>query len=178
MRIFLLILIAIINISLQISMPNFFNFSVLPNTSIVLVVCYSYLRSDVEGATYGFFVGLLQDMIFSSYLGYFAAIYLFIGYVSNHILKHVLNLNVIPVFFITIISTFLYNIQIYFISYFFRGNFSLLTYLYKIVLPEAIMNAILTIPIFYMLYFLDTKLRKHELKPAKYYTSLKPKTRL
>lgn len=175
MRIFLLILISIINISLQVFMPNLLHLSSLPNTSLILVVCYSYLRSDVEGATFGFFVGLLQDILFSSMLGYFAGIYLFIGFISNHILRYTLNSNIIPVFFLTIINTFIYNIIIYFISYFFNGNFAFLTYMYNIVLGEAIANAILSIPIFFVLYYIENKLKKREQKPAKYYTSLKPK---
>lgn len=173
MRVLFLLIISVLNISLQISMPNLFHLAILPNTSLVLVVCYSYLRTDIEGALLGLGVGLMQDILFSQVLGYYALIYFIVGYVSNHILKHIMNLNVLPVLFLNFISTFLFSILIYFSTYFFRGKLDIFHYMYSISFFEALENALVSIPIFYLLYFVDAKLRVREQKTTKYYHPFK-----
>ncbi len=174
MRIFILILISIINISLQISLPNFLGLNILPNTSLVLIVCYSYLRTDIEGAFLGLGIGLMQDMLFSEVLGYYACIYFVVGYVSSHLLKQFMNSNIIPVFLLNFIATFMYSIMVYFFTYFFRGKLEFFHYMYHITFFEAIANAVVSIPIFYVIYFIDSKLKVREQKITKYYTSIKP----
>ncbi len=174
MRVLFLLLISIINISLQISLPNFLDLTILPNTSLVIIVCYSYLRTDIEGAFLGLVIGLMQDILFSQILGYFTLIYFVVGYVSSHILKHFMNSNAIPIFLLNFLATFIYSIMIYFFTFFFRGKLEFFYYMYNITLFEAIANAIVSIPIFYLLYFLDSRLRVREQKTTKYYTSIKP----
>ncbi len=174
MRLIVLALVAIINIALQISLPNLFNLAILPNTSLILVVCYSYLRSDIEGAGFGLFVGLLQDILFSSVLGHFALIYFIIGFVSNHLLKNIMNSNVLPIFLLTMLSSYIFNILLYFFTFFFKGRLEFFDYVYKIMIPESILNAVMSIPIFYLLFFINNKLEKREEKPAQYYSSLRP----
>ncbi len=174
MRIFILALISIINISLQISLPNFFDSSILPNTSLVLIVCYSYLRSDLEGAYLGLGIGLMQDILFSNVLGYYAFIYFVVGYISNHMLKHFMNSNIIPIIILNFTATFMYSTMIYFFTFFFKGKLEFFYYMYNITLFEAIENAVVSIPIFYVIYFIDKKLKVREQKITKYYTSIKP----
>ncbi len=171
MRTFILLIIAIVTLSLQISIPNFLDLAILPNVAIVLVICYSYIRSDIEGALYGLMIGLMQDALFSDIIGYYAFIYFIVGYISNHILKAFLNLNIIPVVCLNFIVTFIYGFMIYFISFFFEGRFEIFNYMYHIMFFEAIENAIVSIPIFYFIYYIDSKLKIREQKTAKYYNS-------
>lgn len=178
MRIFVLFIISILNISLQSSMPNYLDLDILPNTSLILVVCYGYLRTDFEGALYGLAVGLMQDIMFSEYIGYFALIYFLVGFVTSHMLKHFMNSNAIPIFLLNIIGTFMYSIMIYFFTFFFRGRLDFIQYMYNITLKEAIANAILSIPVFYFMYFIDNKLNKREQRTTKYLTSFKPNNKL
>ncbi len=174
MRILILTLIAIINISLQISIPNLLGLTILPNTSLVLVVCYSYLRSDIEGAFLGLGVGLMQDILFSQILGYYACIYFVVGYVTSHLLKHFMNSNIIPIILLNFIATFMFSTMVFFFTFFFQGKLEFFHYMYNITLFEAIANVVVSIPIFYVLYFIDKKLKVREQKITKYYTSIKP----
>ncbi len=171
MRVLVLLLISILNISLQISLPNFLGLSILPNSCIVIVVCYSYLRTDVEGALLGLTIGLMQDILFSQVLGYYALIYFIVGYISSHMLKHFMNSNIIPIIILNFIATFMYSTMIYFFTYFFRGKLEFFYYMYNITLFEAIANAVISIPIFYIIYYIDDKLKTREQKTTKYYSS-------
>ncbi len=171
MRTFILLIISVLTISLQISVPNFLDLPILPNVALVLVICYSYIRSDIEGALLGLAIGLMQDALFSNVIGYYAIIYFIVGYISNHILKAFLNLNVIPVVCLNFIVTFIYGFMIYFISYFFEGRFEIFNYIYHIMLFEALENAVISIPVFYCIYYIDSKLRVREQKTTKYYNS-------
>ncbi len=171
MRILILLIISIINISLQISLPNFFGLTILPNSSIVIIVCYSYLRTDVEGALLGLTIGLMQDILFSQILGYYTLIYFVVGFISSHMLKHFMNSNIIPIIILNFIATFMYSIMIYFFTYFFRGKLDFFSYMYNITLFEALANAVISIPIFYIIYYVDDKLKIREQKITKYYTS-------
>lgn len=177
MRIIFLLIIAILNVSLQMSIPNVLDLTILPNTSVVLVICYAYLKSDVEAATFGLLVGLLQDILFSQVIGYYALIYFVVGFVMSHLLKHFMNSNIIPIVLLNFIGTFMYSIMVYLFTYFFRGKLQFFHYMYNITLFEALENVVVAIPIFYLLYFADERLKRREQRQTKYLTSFKPKNK-
>lgn len=50
---------------------------------IVVTVAFGFMRGTKEGMLIGFFSGLLMDIQFGNILGFYALIYLLIGYVNG-----------------------------------------------------------------------------------------------
>ena len=63
---------------------------IIPNLMIILTSSFGFMRGDREGLVIGFFCGLLCDIFFGQSLGFYALLYMFIGFViryHNHRLK-------------------------------------------------------------------------------------------
>ena len=59
--------------------------SATPNLLLILTFSTGFVRGKKEGMLAGFFCGLLMDMAYSEMVGYYALIYLCIGYVNGSI---------------------------------------------------------------------------------------------
>ena len=54
--------------------------SVSPNRLLVVTASFGRMRGEKEGLFTGFFCGMLLDIFYGRVLGFYALIYLFIGY--------------------------------------------------------------------------------------------------
>jgi len=86
-------------------------FGVFPNTAIVIIVCFSLFSNKNKGASYGFVIGILQDILYGQALGIYALIYMIIGYCIGLINRKVFKDNLIISFFITTVATIFYIIM-------------------------------------------------------------------
>ena len=57
--------------------------SISPNLLIVVVASFGFMRGKKEGLFVGFFSGLLLDVMFGSVVGFYALIYMYIGYMNG-----------------------------------------------------------------------------------------------
>ena len=55
----------------------------MPNVLLILVASVSVMRGQKEGMLTGFFSGLLLDIFYGSWLGGFAFLYMFFGFVDG-----------------------------------------------------------------------------------------------
>ena len=56
---------------------------IVPNILIILTSAFGFMRGKNEGMLIGFISGLLVDIFFGSILGFYALVYMFIGYVNG-----------------------------------------------------------------------------------------------
>jgi len=135
---------------------------VKPNTALILICCYSIQRDDVEGALFGFFAGLLQDIYYESAVGMFAALGVLTGYICGKPLRSFYRENYfLPMLLVTVCS-FVYQF-VYYISHFlFRGRTEFAFYFNTIILPGAIYTTVLTIPLFWFMYYINRLLENFE----------------
>lgn len=61
--------------------------SITPNLLIVAVSAFGFMRGKKEGLIIGFFCGLLLDIFTGSVLGFYALIYMYIGYMNGFFRK-------------------------------------------------------------------------------------------
>lgn len=163
MRFTIFIIIIILNLILQVSFAESIEiFNVIPNTSIVLVISYAYLRDDIEGGLFGFILGIIEGIFLSGFLGLNALLYFLIGYFFGKFFKDLYTIYVIPVLFLVFIGTIFFESGIYITSFLFRARTNFSFYFINLMLPEAIYNVILTTPIYYILYFINTHIEKRE----------------
>ena len=56
---------------------------VVPNLLMILTASTGIMRGEKEGLVTGFICGLLIDIFFGSFLGFYALIYMYIGFIDG-----------------------------------------------------------------------------------------------
>ena len=98
--------------------------SISPNLLIVVVASFGFMRGKKEGLFVGFFSGLLLDVMFGSVIGFYALIYMYIGYMNGFFKRIFFPDEVKLPLALIAVSDFFCNLLIYFSLFWFRGRFS------------------------------------------------------
>ncbi len=136
--------------------------SVSPNLLVVVTAAFGFMRGQKEGLFVGFFCGILLDFMSGSALGFYALIYMFVGFL-NGFFKRIFFPDEIrlPVILIAL-SDFGCNLVIYFILFWFRGRFDFGYYLVHIILPELVYTMVVAILLYFILLKINQKLEEIE----------------
>jgi len=137
-------------------------FGVTPDTALIFIVSYGVLRGDVEGAIFGFFAGLMQDIFFGGPIGMFALFGLLIGYISGKPFKDFFKDNYFLPFFIVLIAILFQQFMIYISSFLLHGHLNLALYARTIILPTTIYTVSLAIPLYSLLHFINGRVEIFE----------------
>jgi rod shape-determining protein MreD len=130
-------------------------FNIIPNVMIVFVICAAFLRGSIEGAAVGFFMGLVQDMLFGTILGFYALLGMYLGLVVGVINRRLYRDNLLVIVFFTFFSTIGYEASVFFMATFgliLGGQVNVLHPLFGIILPEAFLNCIVSVFIYLFLF--------------------------
>lgn len=142
-------------------MQTFAIASVSPNLPIILTVSFALMRGKREGMFVGAF--WYPD-------GYFLRTGAGISYAPLHLcrilqrflLSHFYDDDIkMPVLLIAF-SDLVYDLVVYLFQFFFRGRISLFFYLRRIIIPEVIYTALITLVVYRLLLALNHKLEKAE----------------
>lgn len=160
-------LILIIAFSLQTSVFYFYPLAdITPNILLIVVMAAGFMRGRKAGMAVGFFAGLLMDIFFGGYLGAYAFIYMIFGFI-NGFFNHLFYAEdlVLPIIMIAA-NDLVYGTVVYFIFYFMRNRWDFLFYLRRIILPEAVYTTITGLAFYFILLWIDGKLRAYEKRSA------------
>ena len=133
-----------------------------PNMSVALVVCYAILRGSVEGAAIGLFTGLLQDVFFGTSVGYYALIYMAIGYICGIPTNRFFKDNFFLPLILSVLCTVFYGLFVYVTGFLVRGRFDFSFFFNNIILPETVYTAIFSFFIYRILFGMNSRLEKYE----------------
>ena len=141
--------------------------SIAPNLLIVVTAAFGFMRGKKEGMFVGFFCGLIMDIFFGSVLGFYALVYMYIGFM-NGIFKKIFYPEDIklPVFLIAS-SDLAVNLITYFVQFLFRGRFELGYYVMHIIIPELVYTLILGVIIYFILLKVNQRLEVIEKRSVK-----------
>lgn len=124
---------------LQTTIFNRFSIAgIKPNIIINLVVLFGYKYGRNYGIIIGFLVGILFDLTEGAYIGYYAILYMSIGYFVGFCTKLYNNESKVFPLFLVGISDFFLNFSIFVTSFLLRNRLNLPFYFVKIILPELI----------------------------------------
>lgn len=170
MRYLFYIFIIIVNFILQTTFfQDFAIFGIKPNTMIILIVSFSFIRGQVEGAIIGLFSGFLIDIFFSSVIGINSIIGLSTGYLSGHFNNDFYQQKTIIPVILTFIFTIFYEATFYIIKIFLQGYPNIFFFFIKIILPEAIYTSIVSIILYKALYYFNNILKKTDRSKRRFY---------
>jgi len=123
-------------------------FNVRPNILIVLMVTVALLRSVVESATMGLLFGLTMDILMGKTLGWYALLFFLVSIPIAMINDKLYREKFLVLVTFAFTSTIVIETVFFLIIFMFR-DYSHLPYLFgTVIVPEAIYNSILILPLF------------------------------
>jgi len=153
----------LINYVLQTSLwPEMAVLGVTPDTTLILIVSYGMLRGEIEGALFGFAAGLLLDIFGGVYMGVYTLFGFTLGYVSGKPFRDFFKDNFFLPFFVVLVSTVVYQFAVYVFNFMFRGHVDLWFYFHTIILPTTVYTAVLAIPLYSLLHFINRHIETYE----------------
>ncbi len=138
-----------------------------PNLLIVLTASFGFMRGEKTGLVIGFFCGLLVDIFFASVIGFYALLYMYIGYMNGKFAAIFYPQDIkLPVALI-LCSDFFYGIICYVILFLLRSRFEFTYYLWHIILPEIVYTIVVTLLLYPIVLWINTRLEQGELRSGK-----------
>ena len=121
---------------------------VAPNFLIILTSSFGFMRGKKEGMYIGFFSGLIIDILFGNLIGFYALIYMVIGYLNGFFASIFYPEDVkLPMVLITS-SELVYCFLIYVFRFLIQGKLRFGYYFLHIILPEIVYTIFVTIIIY------------------------------
>ena len=140
--------------------------SITPNLMIVIVSAFGFMQGKKEGLWIGFFCGLILDIFTGSVIGFYALLYMFIGYVNGFFRKLFYPEDIKLPMLLIAGSDVVCSLIIYFFMFLFRGKFQFGYYLWNIILPELVYTMVVTIFLYFIILKINQKLESIEKRSA------------
>ncbi|MFI3176926.1 MAG: rod shape-determining protein MreD [Eubacteriales bacterium] len=160
-----LVLVAIVMMCfvLQSTLFRYLEFGgIAPNLLIIAVATIGFMRGKYAGILYGFLAGLLVDIFFGTVIGFFALIYMYLGFVNGYFERIFYPKDIKLPLILFIVSDFIYSIVYYVLIFLLQGKFNFPHYLNHIILPEIIYTIAVSLLLYPCLLVVNSKFDKIE----------------
>ncbi len=148
-RIITLGILIVLNFAIQTTVFGFHNLGgVNPNLLLILTMSFGLMRGRKEGMLVGFFSGFLVDAYFLDVLGPYMFLYMIIGYTNGFFHKNYMIEDVMLPLIIVIIDDLVFNYAVYVVGFMLQNKLDFSNYFYRLILPETLSTALLTIIIY------------------------------
>ena len=167
-RIFANFIFVVISFILQTTVFRVLDFGgIAPNLMMIVVASLGFIKGDTTGLVTGFFSGLLVDIFFGTYLGFFALIYMYLGFIVGKFHEVFFSQNIaIPIVFITI-ADFLCGFVCYVLMFLFRTRFNIGYYMMNVIIPEMVYTALVAIFYYPVILSVNNRIDEREQRSAK-----------
>jgi len=168
MRLFVIGIIIIGSVLLEATViGNIAIFGVAPNLTLPIIIAYSMLRGENEGAIVGFTAGLLQDIVLGQALGFFAMLGLLVGYFAGRPFRDFFRESYLLPMLLTGVIAVIYNFAIYIFNSLTVAPINMFYQLGIVILPVSVYTMILSILIYRILYGINNLLEFFERRRRK-----------
>ncbi|MBQ8971233.1 MAG: rod shape-determining protein MreD [Lachnospiraceae bacterium] len=135
---------------------------IVPNLLIILTSSFGIMRGRKEGMLVGFICGIFVDIFFGNFIGFYALVYTFIGYLNGIFSSMFYPEDVkLPMILISV-SEIVYCFICYIFLFLLRGRLHFGYYIVHIILPEIVYTIVATIVLYRGVLFVNEKLEKLE----------------
>jgi rod shape-determining protein MreD len=160
-RVITLALLIIINFVLQSTVFGYHSaHSITPNLLLILTMSFGIMRGRREGMLVGFFSGLLVDVFFNTLIGPYMLLYMVIGYVNGFFHQSFMLEDVLFPLIVVIVDDYVFNTCVYVFAYMLKNRLEYGSYFVKIILPEMLATALLTIIIYKLYVYINRRLKE------------------
>lgn len=134
--------------------------SISPNLLVILTASIGLMRGKREGMLVGFCCGFLIDIFYGNLFGFYALVYMYLGYMNGFFNKIFYDDDVkLPMLLIGA-SEFLYSLIIYVFLFLIRTRFDFGYYFIHIIIPELVYTIVVTIFFYRIINVVNRKLEK------------------
>lgn len=140
---------------------------IVPNLLIVLTASFGFMRGEKTGLLIGFFSGLLVDIFFGSVIGFYALIYMYIGYMNGKFSAIFYPEDIKLPITLILCSDFFYGLICYVILFLLRGKFDFSYYLVHIIFPEMVYTVVVTLFLYPVILRVNHSLEQQEKRGEK-----------
>ncbi|MCM1057829.1 MAG: rod shape-determining protein MreD [Firmicutes bacterium] len=170
LRKFVVTLFVLASFILQCSVFNHIAFAgIIPNMMIVLTASFGFMRGEKEGLVIGFFCGLLNDIFFGSFLGFYALVLMYIGYLNGKFSRIFYPEDIKLPIALIVTSDLSYGTICYILLFMLRGKFQFTYYFNHVILPEMLYTIVVTLFLYPLILKVNGKLELRERKKAQRY---------
>ena len=124
------------------------------------------MRGKKEGMMVGFISGLLIDIMFNDLIGFYALIYMVLGYANGFFRKIFYDDDIKLPLILIAVSDFLYGNMVCVFMFVMRSKFQYLFYLKTVIIPELIYTILVTIILYQIILNINKKLEAEEKRSA------------
>ena len=141
--------------------------NITPNLMVIVVSAIGFMRGRKEGLWVGFLSGLLIDIFFGFYLGVYALIYMYIGYLNGKFNRIFYPEDIKLPLALILCSDLAYGLLCYLLFFLMRGKFHFGYYLLHIILPEAVYTIVVTLLLYPLILWINKRLESREQRSAR-----------
>lgn len=138
--------------------------SISPNLLLILTVSIGFLCGKKPGLWTGFLCGLLSDLFFGELLGFYALIYMCVGYLAglgyNVFYEEEMKVSLVMVAG----ADLFYGGLTYGMQFLMRGRLQFFYYLKRIIIPEMLYTVLITVLLYRIIYGIHRHLKELEMK--------------
>lgn len=140
---------------------------IVPNLLIVLTASFGFMRGEKDGLVIGFFCGLLIDIFFGEVVGFYALLYMYIGYTNGKFNRIFYPEDIKLPIALIIGSDLFYGLTCYILMFLMRTRFNISYFFRHIILPEIVYTIVITIFLYPIVLWINRKLEDNEKRRAK-----------
>lgn len=170
LRKFVVTLFVLVSFILQCSVFSHIAFAgIIPNMMIVLTASFGFMRGEKEGLVIGFFCGLLSDVFFGSFLGFYALVLMYIGYLNGKFSRIFYPEDIKLPIALIITSDLSYGMICYILLFMLRSKFQFVYYFSHVILPEVLYTIVVTLFLYPLILRVNGGLEARERRRAQRY---------
>ena len=139
---------------------------IIPNLMIILTSSFGFMRGEKEGLVIGFFCGLLSDIFFGNFLGFYALVLMYIGFLIGKFSRIFYPEDIKLPIALIITSDLSYGILMFVLMFMLRGKFRFGYYFMHVILPEALYTIVVTMFFYPIILKVNEKLEAREKRRA------------
>ena len=138
--------------------------SVTPNLLLILTWSFGLMRGKKEGLWVGFFCGLAIDLLYGNLFGFYALLYMYMGYISGFFYKVFYDEDIKVPMVLIAASDLVYSLLVYVLQFLLRVRLDFPAYLRQIILPEMVYTMVLSLIVYRLLFKINQKLTEYEME--------------
>ena len=136
--------------------------SISPNLLVILTSSMGLMRGKKEGMLVGSFCGFLVDIFYGDLFGFYALVYMYIGYVNGFFNKIFYDDDIKLPMLVISASEFLYSLIVYVFLFLIRTRFNFGYYFIHIIIPELVYTIVVTLFLYRLINGVNRKLEQPE----------------
>jgi len=140
--------------------------SVTPNLLLILVSEFGFMRGQKTGIWIGFFCGLMLDIYYGDAIGFYALLYMVIGYLNGFFYQMFYDEDITLPIVLLAGSNLLYGFFVYVIRFLMRNRLNIFYYFPHVIVAETVYTLLIAVLVYRPILKVNRAVEKIEKRSA------------